>query len=88
MTQRIMTQAIQTKFLGPTNTRGSRIRAWCEAKSIVVAWDHSLNQQDNHAAAARAVYEAMGWCGDGFTAWYGGSLPGDQGYAFVQPNAV
>lgn len=84
MAQRIMTQAIQTKWLGPTNTRGSRVRAWCNAKALTVAWDHALNIEDNHKAAAMAVAEAMQWDGE----WFGGALPGEQGYAFVQPNAL
>jgi hypothetical protein len=32
-------QAIQTKYLGPTNTKGSRIKAWCERGSVTVDYD-------------------------------------------------
>lgn len=48
-------QAIQTKFLGPTNTRGSRIKATCWLTSIIIAWDHSLNVEENHHAAIEAL---------------------------------
>lgn len=44
-------QAITTKFLGPTNTRGSRIKATCWLTSVTVSWDHSLNVEDNHRNA-------------------------------------
>lgn len=45
-------QAIETKYLGPTNTLGSRIKASCERGSITVQWDYSLGVEDNHRAAA------------------------------------
>lgn len=54
-------QAIQTKYLGPTDTRGSRIRAVCEAGSVTVGYDHSLNAEGNHKAAAKALCEKLGW---------------------------
>ena len=51
--------AIETKFLGATNSRGSRIKAqamdsWSDGKreSVTVGYDHALNSEDNHAAAA------------------------------------
>ena len=57
-----MYQAIVTKFLGPTNSRGARIVARAQAGKITVSWDHSLNVDANHTAAARALAEKMG-CG-------------------------
>ena len=45
-------QAIETKYLGPTNTLGSRIKASCERGSLTVQWDYSLGVEDNHRAAA------------------------------------
>jgi len=47
-------QAIQTKYLGPTNHRGSRVKATCAAGSVIVSWDYSLpnNIEENHRAAA------------------------------------
>ena len=74
-----MYQAIQTKFLGPTNTRGARVKAIADAGSITVQWDHRLNIQDNHRAAAVALARRYGWGED----WTGGGLPGS-GYAFVR----
>lgn len=54
-------QAIQTKFMGPTNTRGSRIKATAAAGSITLGWDHALNSEQNHVAAARALCQKFGW---------------------------
>jgi len=54
-------QAIQTKYMGPTNTRGSRIKATAEAGSITVGYDHALSSEGNHNAAARALCEKLGW---------------------------
>lgn len=48
-------QAIITKYLGPTNYKGSRIKASCERGSIVVSYDDSLNQEQAHIAAVKAL---------------------------------
>lgn len=54
-------QAIVTKFLGPTNTRGSRITASCDAGRITIGCDDSLDVAENHAAAALALFHKLGW---------------------------
>lgn len=47
---------ILTKYLGPTNTRGSRVKATSGGgKSVVIAWDDELHIDENHAAAAAAL---------------------------------
>lgn len=74
-----MYQAIQTKFLGPTNTRGARVKAIADAGSITVQWDHRLGIFENHEAAAVALARRYGWPED----MVGGGLPG-RGYAFVR----
>jgi hypothetical protein len=72
-------QAIVTKFLGPSNTRGSRIKARAAAGSITIPYNHSLNSQANHVAAASALAEKLGW--NGF--WISGGLPSEDGDVFV-----
>ncbi len=74
-----MFQAITTKFLGPTNTRGSRIKATAFAGSVTVEYDHGLNQADNHKAAAQKLAARLGWKGD----WFAGGLPSEDGNAYV-----
>ncbi len=54
-------QAIRVKFLGPTNNRGSRYKATCDAGSITVSADYSLNYSANHDRAANALIEKLGW---------------------------
>lgn len=54
-------QAITTKYLAPTESKGARIKAECEAKSITVPYDHSLNTEGNHASAARSLSDSLGW---------------------------
>lgn len=54
-------QAIRTRYHGPTNTKGSRLSAQCEAGRIYVPYDHALNLSDNHEAAAKALANRLGW---------------------------
>jgi hypothetical protein len=80
---RMMYQAIVTKYLGPTNFRGGRVKATAEAGSITLFWDCSLNSDANHRRAAEALAARFGWI-DGFNGTlHGGGLPNQTGYAFV-----
>ena len=74
-------QAIVTKYLGPTNFRGSRVKASCEARSITVSWDDAKDVNDNHDAAARQLAKALGW--DKYGKWVGGALPDKTGNCYV-----
>lgn len=56
-----MRQAIQTKYLGPTNTKGSRIKATCAAGSLTVSYSHALDIGMNHVRAAAQLQEKLGW---------------------------
>jgi len=73
-------QAIATKYLGPTNHRGSRIVATCEAGRLVVPLDYALNTVQNHAAAAIALARKLGWL-DG--PYAGTPVIGGVGYGYV-----
>ncbi len=75
-----MRQAIVTKFLSPTDTKGSRVKATCDAGSVVVSWSHSLNQSENHFAAMMKLCEKLGWNG---LIRQGGGLPNNAGYCWV-----
>ena len=75
----LIRQAIVTKYIGPSNVRGSRIKASAAAGSVTLHYDSSLNTEDNHAKAAKALADKYEWSG----AWYQGGMPDDSGYCFV-----
>ena len=54
-------QAIRTRYLGPTDTRGSRIQAKCSGGTVTVSYDAALDSEGNHAAACRKLAGKMGW---------------------------
>jgi len=56
-----MSQAIATKYLSPTNTKGGRIKATCEAGSITIDFRHDLGAQLTHRVAAMALAKKIGW---------------------------
>lgn len=74
-----ITQAIHTHTMRPTNTKGGRIKATAWAGSVTVPYDHALNVEDNHRAAAGALLAKLGWQG---TYAQGGDAKGE-GYYFV-----
>lgn len=79
-------QAIITKYFGPTNSRGSRLVAKCEAGSITVPYDHALDTEGNHRAAAKALCNKLGWKPNGtnrYAKMVCGALPNGHGYAHV-----
>lgn len=72
-------QAITTKYFGPGNVKGSRVKATAAAGNIILHWDDSLNTEQNHALAAKTLAEKMKWNGS----YYMGGLPDNKGYVFV-----
>jgi hypothetical protein len=54
-------QAIKTKYLPPTDFRGSRISAQSAARTMFFKWDHGLDPDENHHAAAHSLAGVMGW---------------------------
>ena len=55
-------KAIETKYLGPTNTRGSRIKAYdCDGNQITIPYDYALSHEEPHRKAAAAFIDKMGW---------------------------
>lgn len=57
--------AIETKYLGPTNTRGSRIKAYTDnGHSLTIGYPHELDTRDAHAKAAVELARSLGWDGD------------------------
>lgn len=78
-------QAIVTKYLGPTDTKGERIKATCDAGSVTVAWDYSMSM---HQLAVSQLTAKLGWTAEqGYHGqWHGGSMPNssDMCWVFVE----
>lgn len=73
-------QAIVTKYVAPTNTRGGRVKATSGGGlSVTIGWDHGLDVAENHLAGAVALMKKHGW--DQQNDLVQGGLK--DGYAFV-----
>lgn len=55
-------QAIETKFLGPTDSNyNNRIKATAAAGSIIIDWDDNHSIEDNHKYAAEMLCNKFNW---------------------------
>ncbi len=77
-----MKQAILTKYLGPTATRGARVKAWCFGGQRIVTWDYSMSSEANHHYASEQLGLKLNW--REFSTRMCGALPDGSGYCFVQ----
>lgn len=75
-------QAIQTKYLCPTNSRGARIKATAAAGSITISYPYGLSGQACHRKAAEALVSKLGWTDPHYGGLLGGCLPNGD-YCFV-----
>ena len=71
-------QAIETKFLGPTNFRGARIKATAQAGSVTISYPYDERSGD-HTLAAIALALKLGWAGR----WVEGGRADGRGSVFV-----
>lgn len=78
-------QAIQTKYLCPTNSRGARIKATCAAGSVTISYPYELSGQACHRKAAEALMFKLNWDKDTFPPLLGGQLA-NHDYVFVFNN--
>lgn len=87
-------QAIQTRYIPPTNTKGSRIKAWCDRGTMSVPYPyHKMEGEECHRYAAeqliaRFVSEDKKQYGDTKSMWQrpfvSGGLPtGDWAHVFT-----
>jgi hypothetical protein len=78
--------AIQTKYCSPTNSRGSRIKAWTSNGHVVyVPFMHELSHEMLYFQAAKALVEKYKLDWDLTNARYGGT---ESGYVFCFANAI
>lgn len=73
-------KAITVRYLGPTNTRGARLKASDrDGSSITVSYDYGLSRDERHDSAALALCEKMGWTGKLSRGW----LKSEAVYVFI-----
>lgn len=83
-----MSQAITTKYLGPTNFRGARVKATSQAGSLTLPWDDAKGIDDNHYAAALALAMKFDWVRQydldkGTIHIVGGGMPDGRGNVYI-----
>jgi hypothetical protein len=75
-------QSIETKYIGPSVVRGSRVKATCSGgMNITLEWDNRLSSDENHDAAAAALIKRLGWHKDSepgatYGDWHSGATKG------------
>jgi hypothetical protein len=57
-------KSILTKYLGPTNVRGSRIKASDGDNAVIIGYRDELRSEDAHAEAAKALCNKLNWHGE------------------------
>lgn len=77
-------QAITVKYLPATNYRPSRYKAEAQAGSVTLAYDYSLNSDENAVRAAKALADKLEW---DYGKWIGGETK-DDSWAFVCSSTV
>lgn len=78
--------AIETKYLGPTATKGSRIKAYtCNGHSATIEYNYSLSNEKLHFESVKALKEKYDLDWDVSEMTYGGT---DQGYVFTFPEST
>jgi hypothetical protein len=78
--------AIQTKYLGPTNTRGARIKAWTDSGfSASISYPHEVSHELCHFQAVKALIakHKLDWNLNEMR--YGGT---DNGYVFCFAHSI
>jgi hypothetical protein len=60
-----------------------------DAKSrVILSWDPALNTDNNHAKAAVAVCEKMGWVGEYYTPLVGGQYENEYYWVFTDTHST
>jgi hypothetical protein len=78
--------AIQTKYIGPTNTRGSRIKAWTEnGQSVSIPYPHEYSHEVCHFQAVKALVQKHNLDWDLNEMRYGGT---NNGYVFCFAHCI
>jgi hypothetical protein len=58
-------KAITVKYIGPTDRRGSRLKAFdSDNNSVTIPYPHGMKQSESHRKAAEMLRDKMGWQGE------------------------
>jgi hypothetical protein len=76
---------IKTKYLSPTNSRGSRIKAQANGFSITIPYDYALNGEKVHYKAVQALVAKHNLEWDVSNMGYGSD---NNGYYFTFSNSI
>ena len=82
-------QAIETKYIAPTNHKGTRIRATCAAKTVIFNWNDELDVEANHVCAALKLVSPsyLNWLNDNITLKTGCLKSGNYVHVLVERGA-
>ena len=78
-------KAISTKYLPATNTRGARIKAYCDDLSAVVSYPYELSDQHAHFKAVKELVRKHGLNWDLEEMRFGAT---EKGYVFCFADAI
>jgi len=74
-------KAITVRYIGPTNTRGARMKADDgDGNSVTISYDYELSRGERFRAAARALCDKMNWHGRLCEGWTKGGAV----YVFIR----
>ena len=63
-------QTIETKYLGPTNHKGARIKATAtHGAAVTITYPYDLSEHEQHALAVRKLAAKLNWTGDMIGGW-------------------
>jgi hypothetical protein len=74
-------QAIVTKYIGPSNTKGARIQARMGDVRVSVPYPHELSGAAGHFEAVKALCEKLGYKDREFVSAFS-----NDGYVFIMTN--
>ena len=57
----VVMMAIVTRFLGQTKVQRARVKASCEAGSVVILWEVDVDAETNHRLAREALVKKLNW---------------------------
>ena len=83
-----MYQAITTKYIGATDTKGARVKATNGYDSVTIPYASDLEPGEAHRKAARAFCDKFGYKFSPAKRLLHGAILGKTGYVFIPTNHI